>query len=78
VKITQDRFNNKDKIECIKRFAISGRWCTVVDDANGKIYKLMKTGSKLMTISIQSLNAHHSKSYDFPIDETVFKYNMRN
>jgi len=31
-----------------------------------------------MTISIQSLNAHHSKSYDFPIDETVFKYNMKN
>jgi len=36
----------------------------------------MKTGSKLLQIPIQSLNTAHSKSYDFPFDETVFKYHM--
>ena len=76
MKITQVRFNNNDKIECIKCFAVPRRWCTVIDKTNGKVYKLMKTGSKLLRIPIQSLNTAHSKSYDFPFDETVFKYHM--
>lgn len=29
-----------------------------------------------MQIPVQSLNTTHSKSYDFPFDETVFKYRM--
>ena len=29
-----------------------------------------------MQIPIQSLNTVHSKSYDFPFYETVFKYRM--
>jgi hypothetical protein len=48
VKINSSRFKNSDKIEVIKRFAVSGRWCTIVDNDNDQKYKVMKTGKPLM------------------------------
>jgi hypothetical protein len=48
VKINGSRFTAIDKIDCIKRFAIPGRWCTVVDNISGKMYKVMKKGKSLM------------------------------
>ena len=48
MKITSNRFKNKEKVEVIKRFAIPGRWCTVVDNTSGKVFKVMKCGGKFM------------------------------
>ena len=48
MKITNSRFKNDDKIDVIKRFAIPGRWCTVVDSISGRVYKVMKKGESLM------------------------------
>lgn len=50
--INRGRFNDKDKIECIKRFGIPGKWCTVIDEMSGKVYKVMKAGNKVMQIPI--------------------------
>jgi hypothetical protein len=52
VKINSNRFKNADKIACIKRFAVPGRWCTVIDKVSGKVYKVMKKGKVLMQIPI--------------------------
>jgi hypothetical protein len=48
VKINSGRFKNADKINVIKRFAIPGKWCTVVDVVSGRVYKVMKKGKSLM------------------------------
>ena len=48
MKITGNRFKNKEKIAVIKRFAIPGRWCTVVDNFSDRIFKVMKKGKSLM------------------------------
>jgi hypothetical protein len=48
VKITSNRFKTSDKIDCMKRFAIPGKWCTVIDNISGRIFKVMKSGKKLM------------------------------
>jgi hypothetical protein len=48
VKITNSRFNDNEKLDVIKRFAIPGRWCTVVDNINGRTFKVMKKGEALM------------------------------
>ena len=48
VKINKKRFKNAGKIDFIKRFAVPGRWCTVIDSASGRVYKVMKTGKKMM------------------------------
>ena len=52
VKITNSRFKNTDKIDCIKRFAIPGRWCTIVDIVSGRVYKVMKKGKSPMQLPI--------------------------
>ena len=52
MKITNNRFNNDEKFKVIKRFAISGRWCTVIDTVGDRIFKVMKSGKKLMQIPI--------------------------
>ena len=76
VKITSSRFKNGEKVNVIKRFAIPGRWCTVVDSVSGRVYKVMKKGKSLMQIPIQSLSTVHSKSYDFPFKHDIFKYHL--
>jgi hypothetical protein len=48
VKINGSRLKTADKIDCIKRFAIPGRWCTVVDNASGRVLNVMKSGKKLI------------------------------
>jgi len=48
VKITRERFKNEDKIDCIKRFGIPGKWCAVIDETSGEVYKVMKTGCRVM------------------------------
>jgi hypothetical protein len=52
VKISNSRFKVNDKINCIKRFAVAGKWCTVVDSVSGKVVKVMKKGKSLMQIPI--------------------------
>jgi hypothetical protein len=48
VKINSSRFKNAEKIDVIKRFAVSGRWCTIIDTVSGRVYKVMKKGKSLM------------------------------
>lgn len=76
MKVTNSRFKNDEKVDVIKRFAVHGRWCTIVDTAGGKVSKAMKKGESLMQIPIQSLNTMHIKSYDFDFDPKVFKYHL--
>jgi hypothetical protein len=66
--------SKKDIIEFIKRFAISGTWSIVVDIRNGKKYKVMKKGKKVMQIPIQSLNSVHHKKFEFDFNNDIFKY----
>ena len=48
MKITNNRFKNDEKIDVVKRFAIPGRWCTLVDSVSGRVFKVIKSGKKLM------------------------------
>lgn len=48
MKITNSRFKNDEKVAAIKRFAVPGRWCTVIDTDSGQTFKVMKRGKKLL------------------------------
>jgi hypothetical protein len=48
VKINSSRFKNGEKIDVIKRFAVSGRWCTIIDTVSDRVYKVMKKGKSLV------------------------------
>lgn len=67
--------SQKDRIDFIKRFAVPGRWSTVIDAVTGEVYKVMKKG-KWMQIPIQSLNGVHQQKFEFDLDGTRYKYHL--